>query len=67
MADIITLYSTAERMDSSEYSLELIVLPQKEFIAETNFFWKETLLLKEVLKQKMTASSPVKINTIPFK
>ena len=35
-------YSTVEKMDDFEYSLEIIIVPLKERIAETNFFFLET-------------------------
>ena len=61
-------YSTVEKMDDFEYSLEIIIVPLKERIAETNFFfWKHTIAEKIVLKQWITARSPVKINTVSFK
>ena len=41
------IYSAVERMDGCEYSLEIIIAPLKEGIAET------ILLLKELLKQAM--------------
>ena len=41
------IYSTVERMDGCEYSLEIIIAPLQEGIAET------ILLLKELLKQTM--------------
>ena len=54
-------------MDGCEYSIETIIVPLKERIAET-FFWEITILLpRELLKQRMTASSLVKINTAHFK
>ena len=34
------IHSDAERMDDCEHSLEIIIVPLKERIAETNFFWK---------------------------
>ena len=34
------IYSTVERMDGCEYSLEIIIVPLKERKAEINFFWK---------------------------
>ena len=45
------MHSTVERMDAGEYSKEKL----------------KCLLLKELIKQWMTESSPVKINTVPFK
>ena len=45
------MHSTVERMDGCEYS-------KKESLY---------LLLKEILKQQMTASCPVKTNIVPFK
>ena len=32
------IYSAVERMDTCEYSLEIIIVALKERIAETNFF-----------------------------
>ena len=62
------MYSTVERLDDCEYSLEIIIVPLKEHITETNFCLKTNmLLLKELLKQWTTARSPVKINTAFFK
>ena len=55
-------------MDGCEYSTETIIVALKERIAGTNFFLEiNILLIKELLKQQMTASSPVKINTVLFK
>ena len=34
------IYSTIGRMDAWEYSLEIIIVPLKERIAQTNCFWK---------------------------
>ena len=62
------MYSTVERLDDCEYSLEIIIVPLKEHVTETNFCLKTNiLLLKELLKQWTTARSPVKINTAFFK
>ena len=63
------IHSDAERMDVCEHSLEIIIVPLKERIAETNFFFgnKHTIAEKIVLKQWITARSPVKINTVSFK
>ena len=56
-------------MDDFEYSLEIIIVPLKERIAENNFFFgnKHTIAEKIVLKQWITARSPVKINTVSLK
>ena len=45
------MHSTVEKMDSCEYSKK----------------WLQYLLLKELLKQWATASSPVKINIVLLK
>ena len=45
------MHSTVERMDGCEYSKKKL----------------QYLLLKELFKQWMTASSTVKINMLPFK
>ena len=45
------MHSTVERMDGCEYSKKQL----------------HYLLLKELFKQWVTASSPVKINMVPFK
>ena len=62
-------YSTVEKMDDFEYPLEIIIVPLKERIVETNFFFrnKHTIAEDIVLKQWITARSPVKINTVSFK
>ena len=61
------IYSVVERMDSCEY-LEIIIVPLKEHTTEAIFFKKiNILLLKELLKQWMTARSPVKLNTLSLK
>ena len=49
--NIRKMHSTVERMDACKYSKK----------------WLQYLLLKELFKQWMTASSPVKINIVPFK
>ena len=54
-------------MDGCQYSLEIIIVPQKERTVETNFLEINMLLLKRLLKQWMTARFPVKINTVSFK
>ena len=36
------IYSAVERIDGCEYSLEIIMIPLKKHIAETNSFWKKT-------------------------
>ena len=66
------IYSVVERMDGCDYSFEIIIVitvPLKEHITEAIFFFVETnvLLLKELLKQWMTARSPVKLNTLSLK
>lgn len=61
------MYSTVEIMDGCKYSIEIINVPLKELIAKTNFFRNKLLLLKVLLKQWMTTSFPVKINTVTFK
>ena len=63
------IYSVIERMDGCEYSLEIITVPLKEDIAEIISFLKKIniLLLKELLKQWMTARSPVKLNKSSLK
>ena len=66
------MYSTVERMDGWEYSLEIIIVLLKERIAETNFFFffgnKYTIAEKIAQASKwVTAKSPVKINIISFK
>ena len=54
-------------MDGCEYSLEIIIVPQKGRTVETNFLEINMLLPKRLLKQWMTARFPVKINTVSFK
>ena len=45
-----------------------MTVPLKKHIAGRNFFFEiNILLLKELLKEWLTASFPVKINTAPFK
>ena len=62
------MYGIVERMGGCEYSIEIIIASLKERIARTNFFLEvNILLLKELPKQWMTVTSPVKINTVPFK
>ena len=65
------MYSTVERMDGCEYSLEIIIVLLKERIAEINFFFfgnKYTIAEKIAQASKwVTAKSPVKINIISFK
>ena len=49
-------------------SIEMIIVPLKERIAGIDFFLEiNILLLKELLKQWMTAGSSVKINAVPMK
>ena len=55
-------------MEDCDYTIEIIIVPLKERIAETNFFFKINIpLLKELVKRWVTAITPVKINTVPFK
>ena len=62
------MYNTLEGIDGWKHSREIITVPLKEHVAGRNFFFEiNILLLKELLKQWLTASSPVKINTAPFK
>ena len=62
------MHSTIERMDGCGDSIEVIAVPLKERIAGTCFFLEiNILLLKEFLKQWLTASLPVEINTSLFK
>ena len=51
-------------MDVCKYSIEMIAVRLKK-----RFFFekKNMLLLKELLKQWMTVTPPVKVNTVPFK
>ena len=60
-------YSTVERIDVYEHSIEIIIVPLKERATETNLFLEiNILLMKKVLKQWMTARSLVKIITVSF-
>ena len=52
------MYSVVERMDDCEYSLEIIIVPLKECIAEKNVFFN-IQLLKKLLKQWMGATLSV--------
>ena len=61
------MYSTIERMDGCKYSVEIIIATLKERMSKFFFFEINILLLKELLKQRTTASSPVKINIVHFK
>ena len=62
------MYSTVGKMDGCESSIEMIVVPLKERIAVIDFFLETNiLLLKELLKQWMTAASSVKINGLLLK
>ena len=46
----------------------LVITPFKERIAGTNFFlWNKHITDKRIAQTTMTASSPVKITTLPFK
>ena len=60
-------------MDGCDYSFEIIIVitvPLKEHITETIFFVvveANVLIAKELLKQWMTARSPVKLNTLSLK
>ena len=52
--NVRNICSAVERMDVCEYSLEKIIVPLTECIAETNFFFEvNILMLKELLKQTM--------------
>ena len=55
------MYRTVEGMMAAR---KIIIVTLKERI---NFFEINILLLKELMKQWMTARSPVKINTVTFK
>ena len=62
------MYRTVERMDGSEYSIEIIIISLKQRITGTNIFLEENIpLLKELLKQRVTVRSIVKVNTVSFK
>ena len=66
--NIRKMYSTVGKMDGCESSIEMIVVPLKERIAVIDFFLETNiLLLKELLKQWMTAASSVKINGLLLK
>ena len=55
--------STVESIDDCEYFKKVNIAPLKECIAGTKLFLEISILLhKELLKQWMTASSPVKTN-----
>ena len=63
------MYSAFEWMDGCECSIEIIMVPLKECVTGTNSFLEINMLLLTaeritVLKQWMTESSPVKINTV---
>ena len=58
------MYSTVERMDSCGYSNSTF---ERTYSWIQHFLEINILLLKDSLKQWMTASSPVKLNIIPFK
>ena len=45
------IYSAVERMDAYAYSLETIIVPPKERIAETSFFWKQKYTHVEIIAQ----------------
>ena len=48
------IHRAVEKMDSCEYFLEIIIVPLKESIAETNFFYEiDILFLKQLLKETM--------------
>ena len=66
------MYSDFERIDGCECSIEITIVPLKERKARTSPFLEINILLLtaeriSVLKQWMSASSPVKINTVLFK
>ena len=61
------MYSTI-RMDGCEYSIEIMTALLKERVTRNIFFLEiHILLLKELLKQWMTAGSLIKINTVHCK
>ena len=57
------MYSTVERRDGCEYSNSTL----EGMHSWNQLFLKiNILMLKELLKQWMSKSSPVKMNTVPF-
>ena len=65
---ITVLMTAANIIILSLYCIEIIIVPLKNRIVETNVFgWKKILLLKELLKQWKIESSKVKINTVTVK
>ena len=50
-SNVRKMYRTVERIDGSEYSTEVIIIPLKEHTTETNTLEINTLLLKELIKQ----------------
>ena len=38
--NVTKMYSTVEKLDGCQYSLEVIIVPLKECMAETNCFYK---------------------------
>ena len=58
------MFSNIETMDGCKNSEETVIVPLNERIVGTLFFKINILLLKELLKQQMTAASSVKINTL---
>ena len=61
------MYSTVEIMDGCEYSIEIIIVPLKECKTEIKFFRNKQSTAERIIEQRMTARSPVKINTVSFK
>ena len=58
------MFSNVETMDGCKNSEETVIVPLNERIVGTLVFKINILLLKELLKQQMTAASSVKINTL---
>ena len=62
--NIKKIYNAVEGIDGYEYSLEIIIVPLKERMTETNFFTQiNILLLKET---NNTARSLVSVNALSF-
>ena len=62
--NIKKIYNAVEGIDGYEYSLEIIIVPLKERMTETNFFTQiNILLLKET---SYTARTPVSVNALSF-
>ena len=62
--NIKKIYNAVEGIDGYEYSLEIIIVPLKERMTETNFFTQiNILLLKET---NNTTRSPVSVNALSF-